>query len=427
MMKKKIALLLAAVMTFSMFTTAFASGLRVGDPITGDGTVQERVQLPVPLLNAVGPTANNLNFLIDPFNIADLVIGDNVLDGANNEIIFTGGSVLNAINNSSVPVVLSTVLTVTDHANVNVVQAGGDVVRGVGNNIMFWLEPASANITTTPVAVTAPSNAFDGAGQVVPFTTGGTHVHFLLDARAHAPIVQHLPVTSPGAIAWEPVDGSTPNGVEYNIGGVFNHLANWSAINAGDVRISVTHTLNVVADNAAGIRLHDTIPSLVTHGTNITPGVNVAPVNLVDLPNIPTGGGDGHIYVGTGRGFRPGVGISAINNNYNTPRNFGAFGDITVIASTTLTVTAGDVQGTVIPFYFEGRRPDEMALFFTDALTPIPAANATITDQGVTLVGDIWDSFRYDNPAHNPMPIYLTIQPGSLLFYVNVVYLPPTP
>lgn len=347
MMKKRIALMLAVVMTFSMFTTAFAT---IPDPIQsseaiGEGTVQPAVALPPPELSAIAPTAANLHFIVDPFGVTTLNVNDNLLEGARNDVLFSGGSTLGAVNKSSVPVVLTTNLHVSTAQNANVVYAGGDVVRHDAPNIMFWLEPASAPISTIP-ALTAP---IAGAGQVVPFTAvaGGADVHFLLDALPHWPRVT---ATQPAIVVeWEEVDGAEPTGVAFNIGGVFNHLANWTT---GDVNlvINVTHGIRPVAGTATGIITHPTIPSLITAGNNVTEAATgVVSLNLVDLPDVPIDGGDGHIYVGTGPGFRPGDIVTAINNakNWIHPET-----NALVVGEATVTIPRGAGTGLSIPFNF---------------------------------------------------------------------------
>jgi hypothetical protein len=260
-MKKGISILLVLTMVLSMLVpfpvlgSPLPAGIGGGAPegtMPTDGDIDGNSSVVVidtfgDIMGGIVPTANSLDFVIDPLGLFTYTDGDADNDG--NVIIdlnrrhdvvdfnHTDGDTdtLYAYNTSSAPVLLTVELTVVTDDNATVVATVDDLSTGdtdadADRTILLWMELNKAELITL-------GDEFVGIGEGVAFEAGATvPVQFRLNALQYQ-LTMELP--KPGdtliEVDYTRVPG-TPDysGTGFRFGGRINPEANWGQIGVGD-------------------------------------------------------------------------------------------------------------------------------------------------------------------------------------------------
>lgn len=251
MKKRLIALGLAAAMTFSTVVPAFANWGGVGDL---DGLV-------VPDQEFAGtlPTNANLNFAIDPFgHLEGFEVGDVVdIEDMNNQVVFDyeAQTLMRAHNASPLAGVLTTTFQLRNNAGdgapVGVVPVATEAaVAGptiTAPNVLFWVQPSSSALETATANFVGAARAFPILGAsaaTLTFHLAGTE-HQLEAATVNA---QGQPQT----LRWGRVNANEVNGVGFQVGGIFNPVADWT-VDTLQVSLRATYAWSAVTATAANL------------------------------------------------------------------------------------------------------------------------------------------------------------------------------
>jgi hypothetical protein len=248
--KKKLAILLAFVMVFSMVTPVFAT-LPGAGTIIGEG---ETVGLPDvdEVLGGLLPTNVNLNFTIDPFGLLDLTPGQviDTTEAITNTVAFDIEPLFRAYNTSSVDVIMQVALSLTDAAAgapVGLIPVATEVAVTANDdaNALFWMQPQTEVMTTDDAA-------FVGADRVLPVPgTTAVNAMFRLDAVPHQLMVVD-PVGAGNSADFEiqrlPIDPDALNGTAVMLGGIFNEDGDWDGNE--EVRLRAVFTMHEIHETA---------------------------------------------------------------------------------------------------------------------------------------------------------------------------------
>lgn len=295
-MKKKLALLLAVVMAFSMVTPAFATGL----PTPGDTIVDTHIPnltINDALLRGTASTAVNLYFVIDPLGLLTLSPTDSIpADPVTDAVAWVGGTApeISATNQSDVDVLFDVEISVNATGGVNAI-TDPTASREGGLDVIFWMELNAASDWLAAATHTAHA-------QVIPFGTAPVSVTYHFPAVPHETLVDSVNVaTTPASIvaSRQPVDPSASNGTSFSVQGRFNNLADWGAATA-TVGIQATYTMRVLPEGSviAATPYVTNVQGLLAADINAIAGVSVAAINLIAAPvansinlAVPEGGG----------------------------------------------------------------------------------------------------------------------------------------
>jgi|GEM_PF-3040194 len=394
-MKKKLAILLAVLMAFSMVTPVFGTVAWPGnDPSTdyvyGGGDIIYADE-PPPILSGIIPTGQLLDFTIDPLGLLSAAQGQVIdLTQRNNEVLFDT-PVLRASNSSSVPVFLNVALAVTGLEGITAVTTIGDLGRGTNTNrnVMMWMRP-NVDVHHTD------SDAFVGYTHVIPFGATAVNALYLLEAVPH-----ELYVYTPAPnleLAWRPEeDAEEQYGTAFSFGGMFNEAANWGAYaDPGDpdnlpdpipptplaIGVQAVFTMTEIpADGEDGAYI-DGLEDLIDHAVDTPYGL---------LPPFETvGAGDDYVaptmvawstiiatgvlipYLPPAAGF---FGGNAMAGNFGSATNF--------IQSNSI----GDGINISMRFFADGQDIDSVWISNGGAWTQLPSAHYTLADNMLSIIG----------------------------------------
>lgn len=254
-MKKGLTILLVLSLVLSLLTPV-AVGATGGLPedVTVRGTAGITVKgTPAPVLSGVLPTNAGLDFIIDPLGLANVTVGGVVNPGNPNVTFRHSTGVLSFANRSSVPVLATATLSVTeDGFGANFVLTMGDVADGAGYftegntdaNILMWTE------VNETVQHAIPS-AFNSAGFAIPFGENPVPLHFRLQERAHNPVITGPASDGIVPVALQPATGAAAQyGTSIQLAGIVNTNADSDAWgDVGDITITAVFTMVQAAPN----------------------------------------------------------------------------------------------------------------------------------------------------------------------------------
>lgn len=254
MNKKRIAAFMAAATMLLNVTPVMAAEVQTvtagAANVSGSGTVSAYDKTPI--FKVTLPTANALDFTVDPYGLLDIASGSsvNIDELANSGAIKSAsGSAAVIKNQSSVPVTVNLKMTAkSEGKTINFKTVGSEVATGDAVNMFLAIIPSSKK------AVSAAD--YTAAGYAIPVTTTASNAKFKLDKA------KYEVVNTNGSFAMKLVsDAANYDSTVFKVGGLANPEADWSDFMAGkdssvglDVVFSYVQSEDAdVVDTSAGV------------------------------------------------------------------------------------------------------------------------------------------------------------------------------
>lgn len=222
--------------------------------ITGSGTVNAYDQTPVYMVTL--PTANALDFTVDPYGLLDLASGSAIsIDNLTNTgaIVAASGAAAVIKNESTVPVTVSLTLTATQPTNntaINFKATGSEVATGTAANMFLAIIPSSEKADS--------AETYKAASYAIPATTSPSGA----DAKFKLNKAEYEVVNNGGSFSMQIVSGASNfDATTFKVGGFVNPGADWTDFMAGkgsSVGLSVVFSYAKsddadVVDESAGV------------------------------------------------------------------------------------------------------------------------------------------------------------------------------
>lgn len=254
MNKKRIAAFMAAATMLLNVTPVMAAEVQTvtagAANVSGSGTVSAYDKTPI--FKVTLPTANALDFTVDPYGLLDIASGSsvNIDELANSGAIKSAsGSAAVIKNQSSVPVTVNLKMTAkSEGKTINFKTVGSEVATGDAVNMFLAIIPSSKK------AVSAAD--YTAAGYAIPVTTTASNAKFKLDKA------KYEVVNTNGSFAMKLVsDAANYDSTVFKVGGLANPEADWSDFMEGkdssvglDVVFSYVQSEDAdVVDTSAGV------------------------------------------------------------------------------------------------------------------------------------------------------------------------------
>ncbi len=228
MNKKRIVAVMAAATMLLNVTPVMAAETASsgGTTVSGSGTVNAYDQTPKFVVTL--PTANALDFTVDPYGLLNLASGSAIsIDDLTNTgaIVSASGAAAVIKNESSVPVTVSLTMTAkqpTSNTVINFKTTGSEVVTGTAANMFLAIIPSSEKADS--------ASTYQAAGYAIPATTSpaGTDAKFKLNKA------EYEVVNNNGSFSMQIVSGAANyDATTFKVGGLVNPGADWTDFMAG--------------------------------------------------------------------------------------------------------------------------------------------------------------------------------------------------
>ena len=227
---KKIAAVIAAgtMLLATVPVSAAETATSASATVTSAGTVNAYDTTPI--FEVTLPTANSLQFTVDPYGLLNLdTTGPgskvNVDELANTgAIVAASGSGALIMNESSVPVTVGVKLSVSDDGGAIFVTDQADVATGDALNMLLALVPSASKVTVSGTAVTGYSEAGKVLAITDTTTPSSNNAEFYL-AKAKYDVVN----TGSGYKLKKTEADDNYDATMFKVGGAANPGADWSA------------------------------------------------------------------------------------------------------------------------------------------------------------------------------------------------------
>lgn len=195
--------------------------------VSGSGTVNAYNKGPI--FKVTLPTANALDFTVDPYGLLDIASGGSTsIDDLTNTgaIVSASGSAAVIKNESSVPVTvtvgLTGVATASGSATVNFKNIGSEVATGSGTNMFLAIIPSAT--------MAATATEYQPAGYAIPATTSSSGA----DAKFRLNKAEYEVKENNGSFTMQIVSGAANyDATTFKVGGLANPEADWSDFMTG--------------------------------------------------------------------------------------------------------------------------------------------------------------------------------------------------
>lgn len=246
MNKKRIATVIAAATMLLNVTPVMAAQPASGSAtVSGSGTVNAYDQTPIYVVTL--PTANALDFTVDPYGLLDLASGSAInIDDLTNTgaIVSASGAAAVIRNESSVPITVSLTLTATQptaNQAIDFKATGSEVATGTAANMFLAIIPSAEKADS--------ASTYQAASYAIPATTAPSRA----DAKFKLDKAEYEVINNGGSFAMQIVSGtSNYDATTFKVGGYVNPKADWTDFMSGkgsSVALSVVFSYEKSADS----------------------------------------------------------------------------------------------------------------------------------------------------------------------------------